>query len=133
MTAASDTYSYDASAGKSFSIPVYVTNNGKGQALTGVSLSASAPSGWTVTTSPDQINSIKAGETQAFTITVVPPANIVAGDYEVDVNVVSDQQTTTKTYRITVGTSSIIPYVGGVIVIAIIGGLVIMYRKYGRR
>jgi uncharacterized membrane protein len=133
MAAASDTYSYDAKPGVSFTIPVYVTNNGKGQALTDAHLSVSAPSGWTVTASPDQYNSIKAGETQAFTITVVPPANIVAGDYEVDVNVVSDQQSTTKTYRITVATSSIIPYIGGAIVLVIIGGLVLMYRKYGRR
>ena len=133
MTAASDTYSYDAQPGKAFTIPVYVTNSGKGQALTDVQLSVSAPSGWTVTTSPDQYASIKAGETQAFTVSVVPPANIVAGDYEVDVDVVSDQQSTTKTYRITVQTSSIIPYIGGAIVLLIVGGLVFMYRKYGRR
>ncbi len=133
MTAASDTYSYDAQPGKTFTIPVYVTNSGKGQALTDVQLSVSAPSGWTVTTSPDQYAGIKAGETQAFTVSVVPPANIVAGDYEVDVDVASDQQSTTKTYRITVTTSSVIPYIGGAIVLVIVGGLVFMYRKYGRR
>jgi uncharacterized membrane protein len=133
MSAASDTYAYDAKPGESFNIPVYVTNNGKGQALTGVYLDVSAPSGWTVSTSPTQYNSIKAGETQLFTISLVPPANIVASDYQVEVNVVSDQQKTTETYRITVSTSSIVPYIGGAIVLVIVGGLVLMYRKYGRR
>jgi uncharacterized membrane protein len=133
MTAASNTYSYDATPGGSFTIPIYVTNDGAGQALTNVYPDISAPSGWTVSSSPTEYTSIAAGETQLFTITVVPPANIVAGDYEVDVDVVSDQQSTTKTYRITVGTSSIIPYVGGAIVLVIVGGLVFMYRKYGRR
>jgi uncharacterized membrane protein len=110
-----------------------VTNDGAGQALTNVYPDISAPSGWTVSSSPTEYTSIAAGETKLFTITVVPPANIVAGDYEVNVDVVSDQQSTTKTYRITVGTSSIIPYVGGAIVLMIVGGLVLMYRKYGRR
>jgi|AGTN01.2.fsa_nt_gi Predicted membrane protein len=133
MSAASDTNRYDASPGQAFSIPIYVTNSGKGQALTDVHLEVSAPSGWTVTTSPEQYNSIKAGETQLFTVSVVPPANIVASLYELDINVVSDQQQTTKVYQINVTTSSIIPYVGGVIVLMIVGGLFVMYRRYGRR
>ena len=65
---------------------------------------------------------------------VLPPANIVANVYAVNIAVKSDQSTsTTSQYQITINTSSIVPYIGGAIVLVIIGGLVFMYRKYGRR
>jgi uncharacterized membrane protein len=133
MAVSSEKQAYDAKPGQTVAIKVYVTNDGKGAALTNVYPDVSAPTGWTVTSSPSQVNSLKAGETQMFTVSVQPPANIVASEYDVTVAVKSDQDQGSSSFRIKVSTDSIVPYVGGVIVIAIIGGLVLMYRKYGRR
>ncbi|MGA9141164.1 MAG: NEW3 domain-containing protein [Methanocella sp.] len=133
MSVASDQLAYDAKPGETLSYKVYVTNDGKGEALTDVYAEVSAPTGWTVSSEPTSITSIKAGETQAFTISVVPPANIVASDYSVEVNIKSDQQQSSQTYRITITTSSLIPYIGGGVVLLVVGGLLFVYRKYGRR
>lgn len=133
MTVTSSKLAYDAKPGQSFGIDLYVKNNGRGAALTNVQPEVAAPDGWIVDVSPNKSNSIKAGETQKFTISVVPPGNIVASDYEVDVKVKSDQAETDKVYRITISTESYIPYIGAAMVLVVLLGLVLMYKKYGRR
>jgi uncharacterized membrane protein len=133
MSMSSARYAYDAQPGKPFTIMAYVTNTGHGGALTNVNVNASAPQGWVVSVSPNGVNSIKAGESQTFTIAVQPPASIVASDYEVSLKAASDQAEDQKDYRITVQTQSYIPYVGGGIILVGIAGLVLIYRKYGRR
>ncbi|HEY3274589.1 MAG TPA: NEW3 domain-containing protein [Methanocella sp.] len=133
MAVTSEKQAYSAKPGQTFGIKVYVTNDGNGAALTNVYPDVSAPSGWTVSSSPSQVNSLKSGETQMFTISVQPPANIVASDYDVSVTVKSDQDEGSSSFRITVTTDSIVPFVGGGIVLVVIVGLVLMYRKYGRR
>ncbi|WP_174591814.1 COG1470 family protein [Methanocella conradii] len=133
MTMTSDKLAYTASPGQTFEINVYVTNSGTGSALTNVYPQISAPSGWVVSSSPGTVNSIKAGETQKFVISVQPPGNIVASDYEVTVTMTSDQAQKSSDYRITITTSSYVPYVGGGIIIAVLVGLVFLYKKYGRR
>ena len=133
MTVTTSKLAYDAKPGQSFDIVVYVQNNGRGAALTNVFSEVKAPEGWIVEVSPNRSNSIKAGEMQKFTISVVPPGNIVASDYEVDVNVKSDQAETDKVFRITVSTESYIPYIGAALILVVLVGLFFMYKKYGRR
>jgi uncharacterized membrane protein len=133
MTVASDQLAYTASPGQKFSINVYVTNSGTGGALTNVYPEISAPSGWVVSSSPATVNSIKAGDTQKFVISVQPPSNIAASDYDVSVTVTSDQAQKSSDYRITIATSSYVPYIGGGIIVAVLAGLAFLYKKYGRR
>jgi uncharacterized membrane protein len=133
MAMSSDKLAYSSKPGQAFAIKVYVTNDGTGGALTNVYPDVEAPSGWTVESTPAAISSIRAGETQAFEVSVVPPANIVASDYSVKVNVKSDQAKSSSEYRITITTDSYVPYIGGAIIVAILAGLLIVYRKFGRR
>lgn len=133
MTINTDKLAYTASPGQTFKINVYVTNSGSGTALTNVYPVVSAPSGWVVSSSPNSTNTIKAGETQTFVISVQPPGNIVASDYDVTVKVVSDQAQGSDEFRITIVTSSYIPYIAGGIIVVVLVGLVFLYRKYGRR
>mgnify|MGYP005834288205 CR=1 FL=1 len=133
MSVTSSKLAYDAKPGETFDIDVYVSNTGKGAALTNVYLDVKAPDGWLITTSPNRTNSIKSGESQIFRVGVTPPGNIVASDYEVSVTVKSDQIEKEKDYRVTIKTESYIPYIGGAIILFVVGGLVLVYRKYGRR
>ena len=133
MAVSGEKQAYDAKPGQTLNINVYVTNDGKGAALTNVYPDVSAPSGWIVSTSPSRVNSLKAGESQMFTVNVQPPANIVASDYDLTVAVKSDQDQGSSSFRITITTDSIVPYIGGGIVLVVIVGLVLMFRKYGRR
>ncbi len=53
MTVNYDKLQYTSSPGQTFTIPVYVTNSGKGGALTNVYPDITAPSGWIVSSSPN--------------------------------------------------------------------------------
>jgi len=129
-----DKLQYSSTAGTAFNIKVYVANSGKGAALTNVYPSVEAPSGWTVSTSPETISTVKAGESQVFTVNVQPPANIVASDYDIKVTMKSDQATAdTLSYRITITTNSYIPYIAGAIILIVLIGIVVVFRKFGRR
>ncbi|MCD1294988.1 alpha-galactosidase [Methanocella sp. CWC-04] len=133
MSVTTSKLAYEAKPGESFNIDVYVSNTGKGAALTNVYLETSAPTGWIVQVSPNQTNSIKAGDIQTFRVNVVPPGNIVASDYEVSIKVKSDQAEKEKDFRVTIKTESYIPYIGGAMILLVVVGLIFMFRKYGRR
>ncbi len=133
LSMSSARYAYDTKPGESFNIMAYVTNTGQGVALTNVNLNATAPQGWIVSVSPNGVSNIKAGDTQAFTVTVQSPGNIVASDYEVNLKAQSDQAADNKDYRITVNTQSYIPYIGAGIIVVVVAGLFLIFRKYGRR
>jgi uncharacterized membrane protein len=124
---------YDAKPGESFNIDVYVRNSGNGAALTNVYLETKAPDGWTVQVTPNRTASLTAGNSQAFRVKVTPPGNIVASDYDVTITAKSDQAEKEKDYRITVKVDSLVPYIGGAIILFVVVGLVLVYRKYGRR
>ncbi|WP_424358999.1 NEW3 domain-containing protein [Methanocella sp. MCL-LM] len=133
MSMTSSKLGYSAKPGEAFNIDVYITNTGNGAALTNVGLETKAPEGWLVQVTPNSTNSIKAGQTQTFRVKVTPPGNIVASDYDITIKAKSDQATKEKDYRITITVDSYIPYIGGAIIVLVVAGLFIVYRKYGRR
>lgn len=133
MSMYSSKYAYEAKPGETLNIDVYITNTGNGAALTNVGLTTEAPEGWLVQVTPNSTNSIKAGQTQAFRVKVTPPGNIVASDYDISIKASSDQASKEKDYRITIKVDSYIPYIGGAIIVLVVAGLFLVYRKYGRR
>ncbi|MGE5465284.1 MAG: NEW3 domain-containing protein [Betaproteobacteria bacterium] len=124
---------YDAKPGEAFNIDVYVQNTGNGAALTNVYLETKAPDGWTVQVTPNKTASLTAGNSQAFRVKVTPPGNIVPSDYDVAITARSDQAEKEKSFRITVTVDSLVPYIGGGIILFVVVGLLLVYRKYGRR
>ncbi|MDI6897235.1 NEW3 domain-containing protein [Methanocella conradii] len=133
MSVTASRLAYNARPGETFKIDLYVSNGGQGAALTNVYVETTAPEGWMVQASPEKVNSIKAGGSQVFTLSIQPPGNIVASDYEVIAKVKCDQAESQKDFRITVQTESYIPYIGGAIIVVVAAGLFLIYRKYGRR
>jgi uncharacterized membrane protein len=133
MTVTAPRLSYDAKPGQPFAIDLYVSNSGQGTALTNVYVDTAAPDGWLVQCSPNRTNSIKAGGSQTFTLTVTPPVSIVASDYEVAAKVKSDQYVVEKDYRIRVTAGSMVPYIGAGIIVLVVVGLAAVYMKFGRR
>ena len=133
MSVSYDQLAYSSNAGDTIKIPIYVTNTGTAT-LTNVYASVTAPSNWVVTSSPNSSSTLQAGKTQTFYLSVQSPGNIVASDYSVVVTAKSDQEAASdETFRITITTQSYIPYIGGGLILVVLVGLFVMYRKYGRR
>ena len=123
----------NANAGKSTTFQVVVSNTGTAPAQ-GVELSATAPTGWTVSFDPKTIDEIPAGNQITATANLTPSDKAVAGDYIVTVNARTvDGTTKSADFRITVSTSTLWG-VAGIALIAIAVGVVAMaVTRFGRR
>jgi len=64
---------------------------------------------------------------------IPPSSNAVAGDYQITLSASNTDANESIDVRVTVETSPIWGIVGILLVVATIGGLVLVFRRYGRR
>jgi len=138
MSTPGDVLSAHGSAGSETKVTLELVNTGTA-ALDGVAVTATPPTGWTVTFDPKTV-SIPAGTTAAtITATITPSAEAVAGDYVVTFNATSAASgvaTAAKDsadIRFTVETSPLWALVGIGVIVAIVLALFYVFRTYGRR
>ncbi len=126
--------SFDANAGKTSDVTLYITNTGNVD-LENVSLNSSAPSGWTVTYNLDDniIASLPAGSTSEVIASVKPGKDAITGDYVTSFSASSDQSSDQLEFRVSVKTSTMWGFVAIAIVVVVVLGLDFVFRKFGRR
>ncbi len=123
----------DAEAGRETSVNLVVSNSGSA-AATQVKLTASQPSGWTVTFSPDQIDRIEPGGQAQVTANLQPADKALAGDYMVTLRAQPDGGTTkTADYRVTVRTSTLWGVAGIGLIALAVGVVGFVVQRFGRR
>ena len=133
LTTPDDRLSGTAYLNRDNPIKLVLRNSGNSPAA-GVKLSASAPSGWTVTLNPDNVVEVPANNEIDVTADVKPAANAISGDYIVTFHAQPNESAAkTADFRITVQTSTLWGAVGiGLIAVAIaIVGLAV--TRFGRR
>ena len=101
--------------------------------LTNVTLTASNPTNWEVTFDPPTTASIPANGSAEVRAIITPTGDAIAGDYSVDITAKSDEAEDTAELRFTVETSIFGAIFGGILILAAIGGLWWVFRRYGRR
>ncbi len=130
-----------ATAGKESSLSIVVTNTGTA-VLDRMSFSSSKPSGinneeWKVTFKPDKIEGLGPWEEQEVEVTISPPSKTIAGDYMTTLKFDSDPDPSSEPpeldIRVTVSTPTKWGLIGAFIVVAVIAGVVLIFRRYGRR
>lgn len=132
MTTRTERFDTQATAGQES--PFYVTFINTGSAaLQDVSLSSSKPQGWAVTFQPDKIDSLEPGATREVAMMIKPSANAIAGDYMLNVSASHPQAYLDRDVRVTVQTPSIFGWIGGGILVLVVGGLMGIFMKLGRR
>jgi len=121
-----------ATAGSIGDLSVAISNDGTSP-LTGVNLTASTPSDWQVTFDQATIDTIAAGQTATVTAHIQPSGDAIAGDYVVTIRASNDQASQGMDIRVTVDTSPVWGAVGIILVLAAVGGLYLVFQRYGRR
>jgi uncharacterized membrane protein len=122
----------EATAGGGSDMTLLIQNQGTAP-LTGVSLTASPPTDWEVTFSPESIEAVLPGEQARVIATIRPAGDAVAGDYVVSVTASTAETSESVDIRTTVKTSFAWGGVGIALIVAAIAGLVWVFRRYGRR
>ncbi len=134
LSTPNDVLSASGSAGSATTQAFEIANTGTAP-ITEVALTATPPTNWEVTTSPETIPAIPAGETATITATITPSGDAVAGDYALSFNAKAAElgADATAAIRFTVETSPIWAIVGLGLIVLILAGLFYVFRTYGRR
>ena len=134
LTTADQRLSTNVTAGGSTVFPILVVNTGSAD-LANVALSATPPTDWTVTFDTPTIAAIPVGGQATANVTITPANEAIAGDYIVSLSAKADQVTAPSTIavRTTVETSSVWGFVGIGLIVLVLIGLFLVFRRYGRR
>jgi len=124
--------STNATAGGEKQFTLVVTNTGTSPAEN-ITMDSTPPSGWSVTFDLDAIAALQPGATQNVIATIKPAAEAIAGDYVVTFRASSAESSDSVDVRVTVETALIWGIVGLAIIALVIGGLLYVFQRYGRR
>jgi uncharacterized repeat protein (TIGR01451 family) len=124
-----------ATAGGGKAYTLVLSNTGTSPA-TNVTVTGSGPTGWNVTFDGQtsfKVDSLAAGTSQNVVATITPSSDAIAGDYIVTFNGASAEGSKSVDVRVTVETSPVWLIVGIAIIVLVIGGLLYVFQRYGRR
>jgi uncharacterized membrane protein len=102
-------------------------------AIEAVNLTATPPSGWTVTFDSETIDVIEPGQQATAQANITPSAEALAGDYIITFRANSDDASDSIEVRATVETSPLGYIIGIAVLIAVAIGLFFVFQRYGRR
>jgi uncharacterized membrane protein len=123
----------EVTAGEDNYLTVRVENTGS-IVLDSVRFSSGAMEGWVITFNPDPVESLEPGLAQEVTVNIKPPDKTIAGDYAITLFADSEEYSADPLkMRVTVLTPTIWGWVGILIVLAVIAGLAVIFRRLGRR
>lgn len=132
LTTPNGLLSSEITAGKEKTLDLVIKNTGSSD-LKSVRLSSSKPQGWDVSFKPDTIAAIPAGETARVKATIKAYDKAIPGDYMIDLRAQTTETTSNAAFRFLVKTSTLWGWAGIIIILCTIGGIVLLFRKYGRR
>jgi uncharacterized membrane protein len=118
--------------GKQKEIHLVVKNTGT-LALNDISLSGQSPSKWDVTFAPSKIDQLAAGKTTDVVARLTVPDKTIAGDYITTFTAKNANREAQATFRMTVKTSVLSGWIGILVILAAVGLVIYLIRKYGRR
>lgn len=119
-------------AGEDNHITVLLVNAETGT-LENITFSSQKPEGWEVAFTPSEIESLEAWLSQEIDIVVTPPHNTEAGDYSLILKATSEKVDSKLELRVAVLTSTVWGGVGIGIAVGVIAGLIVWFRRLGKR
>jgi uncharacterized membrane protein len=132
LTTPTGKLSTDITAGKEKTIKLVVENTGSA-ALRDIKLKGSTPPNWTTKFETDTVPKLEAGQKTTVQATITAPDDAIAGDYVTTFTAETPEVSSEATFRVSVGTSTVWGFIGVLIILAVIGGLYYIFKKFGRR
>ncbi len=119
-------------SGNNETIQLIVKNTGT-LPLNGLTISSQLPTKWEATFEPSTIEQLEAGKSADITATLKVPEKTIAGDYVANFTAKSPNDQREISFRILVKTSVLSGWIGILLILAAIGLVYFLIRKYGRR
>ena len=109
-----------------------VKNTGSSE-LTDITLNFSAPVKWDVIFDPKKVDKLPSGKVAQVFATIKADRKAIAGDYVTNIEAKTPEATSKASFRISVMTPMLWGWIGVLIIIAALGSVYYLFRKYGRR
>lgn len=132
LTTPTGLLSGDITEGSDEEIHLVVKNKGS-LPLNDISMSAQTPSKWDATFEPEKIEQLGPDESLDVIVTLKVPDKTIAGDYVSTFTAKNADADSKATFRMTVKTSALSGWIGFLVIVAAIGLVLYLIRKYGRR
>ncbi|HBE43837.1 MAG TPA: hypothetical protein DDW27_22105 [Bacteroidales bacterium] len=132
LTTPTGLLSTDITAGDVKRVELVVKNTGS-SALTDVEMTFSAPVNWDVVFDPKKIDRIEAGNNAQVFASIKADRKAIAGDYVTNLEAKTPEVASKATFRISVKTPMLLGWIGVFIILAALGSVYYLFRKYGRR
>ena len=101
--------------------------------VTELALSATPPNNWTVEFDPKTVDTLAPGDTTTVKARITPSGSAIAGDYNISLKATAKEASKTESVRFSVETSILGALIGAALIVAAVGGLYWVFRRYGRR
>lgn len=118
--------------GKNANMSFFVKNNGSA-AQNNIRFLTFKPENWKVEFSPEKIETLPPGELNQVEMKITPADQALVGDYSVGVNVEGEKSTKNLEFRVTVRASTAWGWIGILIIVGVVAGLVFLFVRMGRR
>ena len=119
-------------AGETTDVTIALQNTGNID-LTAVALKAQASTDWEVTFDQDTVDSIPAGQSVEVTAHITPAKDAILGDYVTAVTASNDAVSSECDLRVSVQNHTSWGIVAVAIIAALVAGLALIIRRFGRR
>jgi len=132
MSTASGVLNTKGHANKESTEVILLANSGSAS-LRDVKLAATAPKDWKVTFEPSTVGELTPGSTTQVVATIKPAKGAVVGDYMITMRASAGHASKTMDLRYRVTTSSVLGWLGIVVIVAAVGSVMTMFWRFGRR
>jgi uncharacterized membrane protein len=133
LTTPTGLLSTNLTAGKEKQFQLMIRNTGSSD-LTDVKMKSTLPSKWEMTFKPTKIDTIRPGSSATVDATLKSHKNAIPGDYMANIVAKTPEATSSKiSYRVMIKTPMIWGWIGVIIILAALGGVWYLFRKFGRR
>lgn len=119
-------------AGDDKKVELVVKNTGSTK-LENIELSASKPKNWEVAFDNKKIESLEPGKKSTVYATIKADKKAIPGDYMTKITAKTSEANQNLSFRIMVKTPMLMGWLGILIILATIGGIAFLIKKFGRR
>jgi len=119
-------------AGDEKKIELEVKNTGTTQ-LENIELSASKPRNWEATFKPNKIEKLGPGKSETVYATIKADKKAIPGDYVTKITAKTPEVNEALSFRVMVKTPMLMGWIGVIIILLALGGVALLFKKYGRR
>ena len=132
LTTPTGILSQSITAGRERRVELLIRNTGSSP-LSNVELRASAPANWEVDFEPDSVPQVEAGADALVYATIKAFDQAIPGDYVTRITARTNEVSSEAAFRMSVRTPLLWGWLGIFIVLAALGLIYFLFRKYGRR